>query len=276
MRASFAILLSACAAALGLGACSSGQTGSPDCMGPVWCICDPLYGGGTLLRVRAERFESGKLEAVVQEIFESPGVAFSQLVEGDRVGGSLGGEQPCASGAASSIEVGSEQLVLYSPGTLGNYPNCSAVPGCIIQECSGLEDQALTDCTTTCEASTQQTCADWRSTALLDGYFSWVVLWQDPLDFGGSQQLSTSELDVLRSVEACQEHFPQAPAPPCEDVTSTPLRCAAAPLNTDSSSGSWPFIVAGLALTSLLRRGRRARSPRARVGKRHVLLTHGR
>jgi MYXO-CTERM domain-containing protein len=98
-----------------LGACLSGQTGSPDCVGSVSCVCDPLYGDGTLLRVRAERVEPGKLEAVVDEVFTTT-YGDSSVVVGDRVGGYLRADQPCPPGDGSALQPDRELLVLYSPG----------------------------------------------------------------------------------------------------------------------------------------------------------------
>src|SRR5881394_2025730 len=80
--------------------CSSGQTGSPDCVGATSCACDPLLSGGTLLRVHVERVDVGKLEAVVDEVFASPQYAHNAEL-GDRIGGSVLAEQPCASDVAS-------------------------------------------------------------------------------------------------------------------------------------------------------------------------------
>jgi hypothetical protein len=99
-----------------LGGCLSGQTGSPDCVPAVSCICDPLYGAGTLLRVHVERIEADQLEAVVDEVFTSFYGVASEAAVGDRVAGALLAEQPCAPGAPSTLQVGSELFVLYSPG----------------------------------------------------------------------------------------------------------------------------------------------------------------
>jgi len=102
--------------AVALGGCLSGQTGSPDCVGPVSCICDPLYGAGTLMRVHVEVVESGRLEAVVDEVFLTVYGATSPVVAGDRVGGALSATLPCAGDGYPSVDVGSELFVLYSPG----------------------------------------------------------------------------------------------------------------------------------------------------------------
>jgi hypothetical protein len=98
-----------------LGGCLSGQTGSPECVGPVSCLCDPLYSAGTLLRVHVERVEAGKLEAVVDEVFPSH-YGDNGVVAGDRVAGSVTAEQPCAQDAAPNAQVGGELFVLFSPG----------------------------------------------------------------------------------------------------------------------------------------------------------------
>lgn len=200
-----------------LGACSSGQTGSPLCVGPESCVCDPLYGGGTLLRVHVERVEAGKLEAVVDEIFSAPG-RFSDAQVGERVGGSLLAEQPCAPDAASNLQVGDELLVLYSAGSSRDYPNCSAFQDCAAADCAKLTEPALSDCWNACDDETNAFCTQQRGAALLDGVFSWAVPWGDTLSFGPSRELASSDISVLFSHESCVERFPAPPAPPCRDV----------------------------------------------------------
>ena len=103
------------AALCSLGGCLSGQTGSPECADPVSCVCDPLNSAGTLLRVRAERVDAGKLEAVVDEVFSTK-YAMSNVVAGNSIAGSVFVERPCASDAASTLHVGEELFVLFSPG----------------------------------------------------------------------------------------------------------------------------------------------------------------
>jgi len=198
-----------------LGGCLSGQTGSPDCVGPESCICDPLYGAGTLLRVHVERIEAGRLEAVVDEVFTSFYGVASETVVGDHVAGSLLAEQPCAPGAPSTLQVGSELFVLYSPGHEQGSPR------------------------------------------LLDGVFSWAVPWAETLSFGGSTELSSSELSVLETPESCHERFPSAPAPPCND-TQTGMACSAAPQTSSSGLGYGAML---LGLTALLLRARRRPTP---------------
>lgn len=116
MRFAWVILAVGFALSCPLGGCLSGQTGSPDCVGSVSCICDPLYGAGTLLRVHVESVEAGKLEAVVDEVFLSFYGVDSAAAVGDRVGGALLAQQPCAQDAAPGVQVGSEMFVLFSPG----------------------------------------------------------------------------------------------------------------------------------------------------------------
>jgi hypothetical protein len=67
------------------------------------------------LRVRVERVEAGRLEAVIDEVF-SKTYGTTDLAVGDRVSGSVLAQQPCASDAALTLSVGSEVFVLYSPG----------------------------------------------------------------------------------------------------------------------------------------------------------------
>src|SRR5574338_527527 len=100
--------------ALGLApaGCISGQTGSPDCVGPTSCICDPLYGGGSLLRVHSELASDGKLVARVDEVL---GEVYhpSTVRVGDRVGGSVLAEKPCARDEPSGTAAGAELFVLF-------------------------------------------------------------------------------------------------------------------------------------------------------------------
>src|SRR5688572_23027599 len=95
-----------------LAACSSGQTGSPDCPGPSSCVCDSLYAPGTLLRVRAESFESGRLVAVAEEVFSAPDQA-TFVAAGDRIGGGLVSEKPCAPDESSASLSGVELFVSF-------------------------------------------------------------------------------------------------------------------------------------------------------------------
>ena len=94
----FGSLLTGCLVALlalaSVG-CLSGQTGSPDCVGSTSCLCDRLYAGGVLLRVHGESQEPGKLVAVVDALL-SPSDQTLDLAIGDRVGGSVLAELPCA------------------------------------------------------------------------------------------------------------------------------------------------------------------------------------
>jgi hypothetical protein len=203
------------ALAVALSGCLSGQTGSPDCFGAMSCICDPLYGGGTLLRVHAERVESGKLEAVVDEVFASIYGDGSSVAVGDRVGGSMLAEQPCAPDTAPAAQAGAELFVLYSPGYS---PQSGEDP--------------------------------------LDGVFSFAIPWADTLSFGGSKELSSSELAVLSTPESCQQRFPPPPAPPCDD-TQTGVACSAAPRSGSGGADSFVLLLGLLAVLSA--RARRSR-----------------
>jgi len=107
----FGLVLTALAA-LAVGGCLSGQTGSPDCAGPTECLCSTLYSGGNVLRVHVESSAAGKLTAVVDQdiasIYGSPPVA-----AGVRIAGSLSVEKPCAPGATSATLVGADLLVFF-------------------------------------------------------------------------------------------------------------------------------------------------------------------
>lgn len=63
---------------------------------------------------------------------------------------------------------------------------------------------------------------------LLDGVFSWAVPWAETLSFGGSTELSSSELSVLAAPESCRERFVPEPAPPCNDSHAGPACSASA------------------------------------------------
>src|SRR5262245_47148827 len=103
--------------ALALGGCLSGQTGSPDCVGPTSCLCDPLYGTGTLLRVHGESAQDGKLIAVVDQVFATIYGTPSEVQVGDRVGGSVIAEKPCALAYTAQTLVNAELFVLYFAGS---------------------------------------------------------------------------------------------------------------------------------------------------------------
>lgn len=228
-----ALLRAATFAAFASSACTSGQTGSPECLGPSACLCDSLYAGGTLLRVRVERFESDELAAVVEQTFPRTDEAPGLIVEGDRVGGTSWRQQPCApEAAATSLSPGATLLAYYVPGSAG-------------------------------DGSAEQ-----RAAALLDGYFDWAVAWQDPLDFGDSTLLSRSELGLLDSREACLERFPATPAPPCNDSQGSPQCSMARPPAVTGARGSGLLLLAAIA-TALARRVtfRLSRGRRALVGE---------
>ncbi len=231
--------------------CLSGQTGSPDCVGATSCVCDPLYGGGTLLRVRAESYGDGKLAAVVEEAFSSIHTK-SDVVAGDRVGGSVLAERPCAAAPTPSALVGSELFVLYGPGQNGGYPNCSALQSCAASDCAQLSEPELTDCWNACDQRTQAACADFRRAALLDGVFSWAVPWTEPLDFGDAKALPSADLDVLQSPASCLQRFPASQAPPCNDVNS--VGCQAAPRGGGWPCGWGPWLLGAFALVFAVRR----------------------
>lgn len=247
--------------ALASAACSSGQTGSPDCVGAQSCVCDPLYGAGTLLRVQPSAVEAGQLRADVEEVFAPEGVVPAAAV-GDRVGGSLAVERPCAPSDPSDLKVGTELLVLYSAGFSDGYPNCPELQKCQSSECAAMPEAARPACWANCEQSTYDSCQSQRERALLDGYFAWAVPFEDPLDFGGEHRLSPSELSVLQTPESCYQRFPAPPAPPCEDTRSG-LSCRAAPPARGVGEGALSAALALLVLAAFRRRERQSgRAPR--------------
>lgn len=226
--------------------CVGGQTGSPSCAPPGHCVCDPLFNDGTLLRVHVERFEPGKLEAVVDEVF-APSDSSPQAQVADRVGGLLLAQRPCGSDAHAEPEVGSELLVLYRAGQTLDYPNCSAFQSCAASECAGLSEPAVTECWTACTSRSQEFCGQQRNVALLAGTFSYAVPWADTLSFGGSKELASHELSVLFTHESCVAQFPADPAPPCDD-TNEVFACAAAPPAAQGRKISVLFALIGLLL----------------------------
>jgi hypothetical protein len=227
MRAAPLFILSALAGTL-LGGCLSGQTGSPDCVPPTSCVCDPLFGAGAVLRVHVESLESGKLVAVIDEVFPSIFPNVADLKPGDRIGGPENVDPPCAYGTGPSVAPGSELLVLYSSGSRRDSVD--------------------------------------REAALLDGFFGWTIAWTEPLVFGDSKELSQSELDVLQSPEACLEHFPASPAPPCNDTISS--ACSATqPRNATGALLTWPLPLALFALLYAARRQNAVRFARLRSAR---------
>jgi MYXO-CTERM domain-containing protein len=246
----FSRWISVLLASWALGGCLSGQTGSPDCVGATSCICDPLYAGGVLLRVHAESAERGNLVAVIDGIV-SPAERAYDLQLGDRLAGAVLAVTPCASSGADALEtlVGTELVVLYSPGVEGNYPGCSDFQACAAADCEGLSEPSLPQCWEQCQQQTREVCAEHREAALRDGVFFWAVPSADELSFGGSVTLSTSELGLLNDVNSCLERFPAEPAPPCED-TRTSCAVTAAPPDDRSSGAAMLFGLAALAYGS--------------------------
>jgi hypothetical protein len=224
-----------------------------------------LYSGGTLLRVHVERVSADELEAVVDEVFAPPQNAHAAEV-GDRIGGFAANAQPCASDTTSGLSVGSEALVLYSAGVSRDYPNCSAFQDCSTRDCAKLAEPERPDCWNACADETSEFCAQQRSAALLDGYFSWAIPWTDPLSFGASHELPRSEIPLLFSHESCVERFPAPPAPPCNDTSV--VRCSATPRPRVSGLGSLASPLA-LLLTFVLARRVRTRGP-AREQRRNI------
>jgi hypothetical protein len=231
---------------LSLAGCVSGQTGSPDCVGPTSCVCDPLYGAGSLLHVHVESAPDGKLQAVIDEIFPSE-LDRNPLRVGDRIGGTLSLNEPCSSQAPPDLAAGDEALVLFTPGTNGDYPNCAAFQACAAQQCANLAQPALNDCWQTCETQTRTSCDTAREAALSDGYYAWVLRWKDPLSFGASHELPLAELSVLSSTQSCLERFPADPLPPCQDTRS--LTCAAGGSGAHAPGGALSWL--GLAVSAL-------------------------
>lgn len=223
-----------------LGGCSSGQTGSPSCVGPLSCVCDAPSAGGTLLHVHVERVGDSRLEAVVDEVFAPSDRALEAQV-GDRVGGMVLTERPCASDAVSTLEVGGELLVLFSAGYTRDYPSCSMFQSCAASECAGLDEPALSDCWGTCDAQTREFCSQQRSAALLEGTFGYAVPWQETLSFGGSAELPRDELSQLFTRESCLQRFPAEPVPPCDDTPAS-TACSSAPPAPGFGAG-WPAAV---------------------------------
>jgi hypothetical protein len=237
-----------------LTGCLSGQTGSPDCVPRKACVCDPMYGAGTQLRVHVESQGDGQLRAVVDEIFPST-YGTNGLVVGDHIGGSVNVSRPCAPAAPLEAADGSELFVLFSPGTDGQYPNCAAFQSCASSQCEKLVEPALTDCWSGCDQQTRATCDASRQAALLDGYYGWAIPWTDPLSFGGGNELPRSDLSVLASDQQCRQRFPADPAPPCQDTQT--FDCAAAPNDRGSGGAAWlAGLLAALVVASRARRQR--------------------
>lgn len=250
----FGSLFTGCLVALSLVGCGSGQTGSPDCVGPSSCLCDHLYSGGVLLRVHGESQEPGKLVAVVDALL-SPSDQTLDLAIGDRIGGSVLAELPCAPEQSTGQLAGQELFVLYSPAGSGQHLNCPEFLGCADANCKGLAEPELPMCWDMCHADSMVACADRREAALLDGVFGWVVPWGDELSFGGDTKLSSADVAVVADVNSCLERFPAEPAPPCHDTQT--VGCSLA--QPEPPSWAWG---AFLGLASLVVGGRRwARRP---------------
>jgi hypothetical protein len=243
--------LASLAVPLALAGCTSGQTGSPDCVGATECLCDTLYTAGTLLRVHVDSAEAGHLVAAVDSVFWTVYSDVTWVEVGDRVGGALTGQVPCAGEAVAVPARESDLLVLFSPGNAAGFPNCEEFFACAERDCSELAEPALTDCWAACDSETEQVCSEHRSAALLDGVFTFAVPWSEPLDFGGDRRLTQTELEVLKTPEACLERFPADPPPPCNDVQVGP--CSVARPAPATSLAAAMLGLAVLALTAARR-----------------------
>ena len=247
-----------CVLALALGGCLSGQTGSPDCVGPTNCMCDPLYAPGPLLRVHGESADtSGHLVAVVDEVFA---LHPTDIRVGDRVGGSIIREKSCDVGYHADPLVGAELFIMFFPGNQGGYPNCNAFQACAAANCEGLAEPDLTDCWNTCSTQVDAACETDRQAALLDGAFSWVIPWADTLDFGdadGEHRIATTEMAVLESSDTCQAQFPTPPGPSCQDTIDAGTCTIASSTAERRDSGAWPAIAALVGIIAFARRCRK-------------------
>ena len=250
-----------CLLAIVLGGCFSGQTGSPECVEPISCLCDPLYAPGPLLRVHGESAdENGRLVAVVDEVFS---LHPTDIQVGERVGGAILQQKPCNLEYQGDPLVGAELFVMFSPGNQGGYPNCNAFSSCAAANCEGLAEPAVTDCWNTCSGQVEVTCEADRQAALLDGAFSWVVPWADTLDFGdawGEHRLAATDMAVLENVNTCLARFPAAAAP-CQDSSSGPCTISA-PSPERRDGEAWAGIAALLGMAAFVRRYRKAPSRR--------------
>jgi len=255
----FKRLLVSCGLALLLSGCVSGQTGSPDCVGPVSCLCDPLYAPGPLLRVHGESADgSGHLVAVVDQVFS---LHPTDIQVGDRVGGSIMREKSCDPGYHESTLVGADLFIMFFRGNDGGYPNCSAFQACASQNCEGLPEPKLSDCWSTCSTQTEATCEAARRASLLDGAFSWVIPWGDTLDFGDPvHRFSSADLSALENVNTCLARFPADPAPPCHD-TNDQVTCTIRTAVPEAHGPyGWPGLLAFLGVVAALRRRRKRTS----------------
>lgn len=218
-------VLGAALGSLLLSGCLSGQTGSPDCVGATSCVCDTLYSGGALLRVHTELATEDALVAIVDEVLGDVDGQPAEVRVGDRIGGGFSRLEPCSVEGSPPPAEGAELFVLFNPGSDGGYPGC--------------------------ESETRQVCSEFRSAALLNGYFKFALPWEDELDFGAGHVLPRTESAALSSVEACWERFPLGPAPPCNDTNTV---CSVS--HPSSSPHGWPWAgaIIGLACVRLARR----------------------
>ena len=250
-----------CLVTLSLAGCGSGQTGSPDCAAVPNCVCDQLYSGGVLLRVHGESEEPGKLVAVIDSLL-SPADRTLDLEIGDRIGGAVLAELPCAPEESVGPLAGQELFVLYNPAGAGAYVNCPEFLACADANCAGLTDAELPMCWDICDAESSEACAARREVALLDGTFHWVVPWSNQLSFGGGRQLSSADVPLVGEQGSCLERFPTEPAPPCHDTQT--VGCSVG-RPVEPPSWAWGGVLLGtLGLACAGRRwGRREAPPRA-------------
>jgi hypothetical protein len=221
----------------GVVGCSSGQTGSPDCVGTDACVCDPLSAGGAVARVRVDSYGEGMLAVEVIEVVkprESTGANQYQLEPGERLGGLVMETTPCAPSGAEPIP-DTELLVSYDSLRAGDVDNCGPFQHCAESRCQGLNSMLLEECWQTCMTDTAATCDELRQAGLLDGLFNWAVPWGEQLDFGDGLRLGSSEVGVLADYQSCIERFPAPQPPPCND-TSSGLSCSAIGPRNDATN----------------------------------------
>lgn len=222
----------------GVVGCSSGQTGSPECVETYSCVCSRLNGGGAVARARVDSYGDGMLAVEVIDVVkpkESTAANPYELEPGERLGGVLMETTPCAPSVAE-LKPDTQLLVSYDSARAGDVDNCGPFQQCAESRCQNLNSMLLEECWQTCMTDTAATCDELRQAGLLDGVFNWAVPWGEQLDFGDGHRLASSEVSVLSDYQSCIERFPPPEPPPCND-SSGGLSCSAIGPRNDATTG---------------------------------------
>lgn len=236
--------------------CVSGQTGSPICTPPGFCICSTVQ-GRLLVRGTVQSVElvgSVKHATVGVDEILSPLTA-NDVVVGDVIGGMFTAGPYCSSNGYAPV-AGDQILAVYHRGSADRYPDCIEYQQCTGQKC-GLEptssDPDWDVCDAQCTVDTAAACRAHRNDALIDGDL-WLARWQDVIELGETETIPAEAVSQLVSADQCYAHFePQAGS--CNDVIEN-FGCA---LGSPSRASHWSTLGVLAAILGIVWRRQRSR-----------------